>query len=54
MRGEGTVGKGMRLGDCGQRDEARGLWGKGRREGGDCGGKGCGEGTVGTRMRGGG
>ena len=33
MRGrgkEGTVGKGMRGGDCGERDEERGLLGKGR------------------------
>ena len=28
--GEGTVGKGMRRGDCGERNEGRwGLWGKG-------------------------
>ena len=38
------MGKGMRGGDCGERDEGRGLWGKGFREetvgngmqGGDC------------------
>ena len=27
--GEGTVGKGIRGVDCGERDEGRGLWGKG-------------------------
>ena len=33
MRGrgkEGTVGKGMRGGDCGEIGEGRGLWGKAR------------------------
>ena len=34
------MGKGMRVGDCGERDEGRGLWGKG-----------CGKGTVGKGMR---
>ena len=32
----------MRVGDCGEQDEGRGLWGKG-----------WGEGTVGKGMRGG-
>ena len=27
--GEGTVGKGMRGRNCEERDEGRGLWGKG-------------------------
>ena len=39
------MGKGVRGGDCGERDPWRGLWGKGMR-GGDCEKKGCGEGTV--------
>ena len=26
---EGTVGKWLRGGDCGERDAGRGLWGKG-------------------------
>ena len=33
------MGKGMRGGDCGERDEGRGLWGKGCRKwmrGGNC------------------
>ena len=31
---EGTVWKGMKEGDCGERDEGRRLWGTD--EGGDC------------------
>ena len=34
------MGKGMRVGDCGEQDEGRELWGKG-----------CGEGTVGKVMQ---
>ena len=54
------MGKGMHGGDCGERDEGRGLWGK-EMQGGDCGereegkglwGKGCKAGTVWKCMQG--